>query len=127
MGESRRDRLRRLHESILVIADRMEGLEPVEAQRAEDGGAVRYLSPRGSEATLEVRHERVSVTTRSAGLNPKAGHTTIVDHLGVDLTEGFFWDDVCCESADELADLLVKHLLRRTREADPEPLMGGTR
>lgn len=125
MAESARERLRSLHESILVIAEHTDGLEPVETSGGGDGGTVRYLSPRGSEATLEVRPERVSVTTRSSDLNPDAGNTTIVDDLGVDLSDGFFWDDVSCESADELADLLVKHLRRRTKQADPEPLADG--
>jgi hypothetical protein len=127
MAESSRDRLRKLHEAILRIAERLDGLEPVRVNGDGHGGTVRYGSPRGSEALIDLRPERVSVTTRSADLNPDAGNSTIVDDLGIDLSEGYRWDDVSCESADELADLLVKHMRRRTNEADPEPLGGEAR
>ena len=126
MAESSQDRLRKLYEAILAMAERLEGLEPVQANGGGEGGTVRYTSPHGSESLLEVRPERVSVTTRSADLHPHAGNSTIVDDLGVDLSEGYRWDDVSCTSAEELADLLVKHMRRRTKEADPEPLVGET-
>ena len=127
MAVSSLDRLRSLHASILAMAERIDGLEPVKANGGRAGGTVVYTSPQGSEALLDVRPERVSVTTRSADLHPDAGNSTIVDDLGIDLTEGYLWDDVLCESADELAELLVKHMRRRTKEADPEPLVGEAR
>jgi hypothetical protein len=127
VAESSRDRLRSLYASVLVIAERLDGLDPVKTNGDGDGGTVRYTSPRGSEALLDVRPERVSVTTRSADLHPDAGNSTIVDDLGVDLSAGYLWDDVSCDSADELADLLVKHMRRRTKDVDPEPLGGEAR
>ena len=127
MADSSLDRLRRLYEAILAMTERLEGLELVQTHGGGEGGTVRYTSPHGSEALLDVRPERVSVTTRSADLHPHAGNSTIVDDLGIDLSEGYHWDDVSCETADELADLLVKHMRRRTKEAYPEPLVGEAR
>jgi hypothetical protein len=109
------------------MAARVPGLEPVKASADGEGGTVLYSCPNGAEALLDVRPERVSVTTRSADLHPDAGSSTIVDELGIDLSESYQWDDVRCESADELADLIVKHMRRRTKEADPEPLVGEVR
>jgi hypothetical protein len=113
------DRLRRL---CAALQDRS-------AQRADleivgDGGEpciVRLSSPRGPVSTLEVSGDEVTVTTHSNGLNADAGTSKIIDELGVDLSSGYMWDAVQCESADELAHLLVKHMRRRVRDADPEP------
>ena len=111
----------------MLLAERVEGLEPIQPNGGGAGCMVRYTSARGSEALLDVRVGRVSVTTRSGDLHPEVGSSTIVDELGVDLSDGYLWDDVICESADELAELLVKHMRRRTKEADPEPLAGMAR
>ncbi len=116
------ERIQRLCKALERMVDRMDGLERLGAKGREgERCALRLSSARGPVAVLRVSEGRVSVTTRSAGLNAEAGDTKIVDDLRVDLTNGFSWNDVLCDSAEELAGLLVKHMVRRTRHADPEP------
>jgi hypothetical protein len=113
------DRLRRLCEALQDRSAQRADLEIVGGNDARC--VVRLSSPRGPISTLEISGDEVTVTTSSNGLNADAGTSQIVDALGVDLTSGYTWDAVHCESADELAHLLVKHMRRRVREADPEP------
>jgi hypothetical protein len=83
--------------------------------------SVRITSPRGPVAVMQVSNDGVTVTTRSGGLHRDAGETEIVDTLGINLRVDFSWDDVLSETADQLAQLLIKHMRRRIRESDPEP------
>jgi hypothetical protein len=113
------DRLRRLCAALQDRSAQRDDLEIV----GDEGPncVVRLSSPRGPVSTLEISSDEVTVTTHSNGLNADAGTSKIVDELGVDLSSGYAWDAVLCESADELAHLLVKHMRRRVRDADPEP------
>jgi hypothetical protein len=112
------DRLRRLCEALQERSAQRDDLEVVGDGH---GCVLRLSSPRGPVSVLEVSSDVVTVTTHSNGLNADAGTSEIVDELGVDLSTGYAWDAVRCESADELAHLLVKHMRRRVRDADPEP------
>lgn len=116
------ERLLRLCAALEGMAGKVDGLEHVRAEGQRC--TLKLSSPRGPVSVLRVSDVRVTVTTRSAGLNAAAGETEIIDELGIHLEEGFSWDDVHCESPHELARLLVKHMLRRTRHADPEPVTG---
>ncbi|MGE0161069.1 MAG: hypothetical protein AB7T31_16860 [Gemmatimonadales bacterium] len=115
------DRLRRL---CAALENRSEGMGDLEIEWSRGGMPecrVRLVSPRGPVAVMTLSHSQVTVTTRSGGLHADTGESEIVDNLGIDLTAGFSWDHIECESADELARLLVKHMRRRMRDADPEP------
>jgi len=83
--------------------------------------SVSISSHRGPSSVMRVSSDGVVVTTRSGGLHGDAGESEIVDTLGIDLGADFSWDNVRSESADELAQLLVRHMRRRMRESDPEP------
>ena len=113
------DRLRRLCESLQKRSAHMSDLEIAEAP--EDGCVLRLKSPKGPVSVLRISYDEVTVTTHSNGLHADAGTSEIVDELGIDLSNGYAWDAVLCEDADELAHLLVKHMRRRVRDADPEP------
>ena len=103
------------------LLDLCRALEEIDHAGEGNRCALRFTARSGAIAELRVGPGRVIVTTRSAGLESSAGDSEIVDRLGVDLTRGYVWDDVHCESADELAGLLLKHLYRRVEDADPEP------
>jgi hypothetical protein len=113
------DRLRQLCEALQDRCAQRDDLEVVGDGRP--GCVLRLSSPRGPVSVLDISSDEVTVTTHSNGLNADAGTSQIVDELGVDLSGGYVWDAVRCESADELAHLLVKHMRRRVRDADPEP------
>lgn len=116
------DRLQELCASLVELAERTEALEYLgEAPRADGSCVIRLTSPRGAISVLEVSPAGVTVTTRSNGVHAEAGESRIVDRLGVDLTTRYAWDHAACNSAEELADLLVKHMRRRVKEADPDP------
>jgi hypothetical protein len=117
------ERLLRLCAALEGMVGKTDGLESLSREGARDGErcAIKLSAPHGPISVLRVSNGRLTVTTRSAGLHAAAGDTEIVDDLGIDLNDGFSWDDVRCESPDELARLLVKHMLRRTHHADPEP------
>jgi hypothetical protein len=85
------------------------------------GLVLRLSSPRGPFAVPSISMVGVTVTTSSGGLHADAGNSEIVDTLRIDLRSTYAWDDVACDSAEELAHLLVKHMRRRIRDADPEP------
>lgn len=120
------ERLLRLCAALEGMVGKTVGLERMPRQDGRDGDrcVIKLCSPHGPISVLRVSDAYVTVTTRSAGLHAAAGETEIVDDLGIDLNDGFSWDDVRCESPDELARLLVKHMLRRTHHADPEPGVG---
>ena len=115
----------RLCATLEEMVGKVDGLEHLRVDsRYGERCALKLSSPRGPVSVLRVSHARVTVTTHSAGLNAAAGETEIVDELGIDLESGYNWDDVRCDSPHELARLLVKHMLRRTHHADPEPATG---
>lgn len=120
----RDDRLRQLCASLAGRVDRADDLTMEPAGR--DRCVLRLESPHGPVSVLRVSIDEVTVTTHSNGLHADAGTSEIVDELGVDLSNGYTWDAVACESADELAHLLVKHMRRRVRDADPEPRTAST-
>lgn len=113
------DRLRELCASLQSRSGYASDLEIVEG--GGPGCVIRLSSPRGPVSILRVSPDAVTVTTQSNGLHADAGTSEIVDELGVDLSAGYIWDAVRCDSADELAHLLVKHMRRRVRDADPDP------
>ena len=94
-----------------------------ERMRPEAGAAcaVRLTSDAGAFSVLHVTATGVTVTTHSAGDHPQAGAALTHDRLKVDLSRDYRWDDVLCSSADELAYLLYKHMLRRVSQAAPDP------
>jgi hypothetical protein len=114
----------RLRELCVSLQNRSAAASDLETLRAADGRLecmIRLSSPHGPVSILRISNDAVTVTTQSNGLHADAGESEIVDELGVDLSTGYVWDDVLCVSADELAHLLVKHMRRRIRDADPEP------
>jgi hypothetical protein len=119
------DRLDELCRAIATMIQRTPSLEvEARANRNEPGCAARYTSSRGAHAVLDVSTGGVTVTTESALAHPQAGTSATIDRLDVRLDDGFDWDDVSCGSASELARLLVKHMIRRTGQAPPEPVPG---
>jgi len=121
MARTSDERIRRL---FAAFQRHHSGAGDIEIQWPDEhiaGFSVRMVSPRGPSSVLRVSSDGVVVTTRSGGLHGDAGESEIVDTLGIDLSQDFSWDNVRSESADELAQLLVKHMRRRMRESDPEP------
>ena len=116
------ERLRRLCASLAKQVEQTTDLTLGPAGRHDC--VLRLSSTHGPVSVLEISSDEVTVTTRSNGLHADAGTSEIVDVLGIDLSNGYAWDAVDCESADDLAYLLVKHMRRRVRDADPEPSTG---
>jgi hypothetical protein len=97
-------------------------LPPVEGQLRERLGV--YLVGQNSpEVILFVEEEQADLKAHSGEEQRHAGTALIHDILSVNLTTGFNWDDACCDTADELAYLLTKHMRRRLKavtELEPE-------
>jgi CheY-like chemotaxis protein len=114
------ERVRRLCDALRERSARSGDLEVVPTDEGSSF-AVRLVSSLGPIATMRVSRAGVTVTTGSGGLLSSAGDARTIDTLGVDLSAGFRWDAVQCETADELAYLLVKHMRRLVRDADQTP------
>jgi len=84
-------------------------------EAAPDSFVLRLVGTGSPEVHLRVRTDAAHLTARSGNDHPKAGHGEISDQLGVALGAGFAWDDTVCDSADELAGLLLKHMRRRLK------------
>lgn len=65
--------------------------------------------------TVHLRAEAHTTRVRAHSGSDPGGTSDIDDHLSVDLTHGFRWDDVVFDDADDLAYHLYKHMLRRQR------------
>lgn len=113
-------RLLRLCRALERLVPRTNGLEQLGA-RPPDGGTciLRLTVGGGAESVLEVSAQRVLVTTRSGPTRRPGGLDEVVDRLDVDLSSGYGWNVASCESPDELAELLVRHMHRRVRDAGP--------
>ena len=115
-------RITELCRSIDALIEATPGLERVvRADDAPAGCSARFTSTRGATALLDVSVDAVTVTTHSAGAHANAGDSETLDRLDVRLADGFVWDDVDCASANELARLLFKHMLRRSGQAPLDP------
>jgi hypothetical protein len=122
MPYATQDRLTELCRSLDEIIQRTDNLEhEARDANAATGCSARFTSLRGAWSVLDISAAGVTVTTRSAEAHPEAGQAEIVDRLGVQLADGYEWDDVSCGSSDELVRLLVKHMVRRTGHAPPDP------
>lgn len=122
-----KDRLLQLCRALEELVGRTHGLEHVDV-RSENGKActLRLKSNGGAVSVLEVSSDLVTVTTRSGDRDSHAGRSEIIDRLGIDLSKGFAWNAAQCESPGELADLLVRHMHRRVKDADPHPADGAS-
>lgn len=113
----------RLHElrgafDTLILAN--EGLTLVPPLLPPGGEApesfvLRLVGAGSPEVHLRVATDAADLTASSGSDHPKAGRGAISDTLGVALDAGFAWDDSVCDSADELAGLLLKHMRRRLK------------
>jgi hypothetical protein len=121
MSQGSADRLRLLCAALEAKSSAAPDMEFHPTAEYPVGLVIRLSSARGPFAVLSVSMVGVTVTTSSGGLHADAGDSEIVDTLRIDLSSDYSWDDVACDTADELAHLLIKHMRRRIRDADPEP------
>jgi hypothetical protein len=116
------DRLHHLGAAFDELAKTTRGLSVLRGHLApsddrEAGGehwTVHLVGRTTPQVTLVVGERGADVQTRGT---EHAGEAFIHDCLSVDLSRGYRWDDAVCASADELAHLLLKHMLRRLDSA----------
>jgi len=120
-------RLRELEAAFQALARTNEGLTvlpqpPPEAAPGSDFTV--HLAGSGTpQVKLRIHIQSASLTALSGDGHASAGDGTIHDRLGVHLDDGYAWDASICDSAGELAGLLLKHMRRRLKtvgEVTPE-------
>jgi hypothetical protein len=125
--DAARTRLRELEAAFQVLARTNEGLTvlpqpPPEAVPASDFTV--HLAGMGTpQVRLRIHTQTANLTAVSGSEHGSAGDGTIHDRLGVHLADGYAWDASICDSAGELAGLLLKHMRRRLKtvgEVTPE-------
>lgn len=113
-------RLLHLCRALERLVPRTGGLERVAGRPADGACTLRLTANGGVESVLEVSAYRVQVTTRAGRVRrPDGLLDEVVDRLEVDLSNGYGWNVASCESPDELAELLVRHMHRRVKDAGP--------
>jgi hypothetical protein len=135
--EDGRARLRDLRSSFETLALANEGLSLLAQLPQPDDGApecftLRLVGAGSPEVKLRVQSNAADLMALSGSDRASAGKGEIHDSLGVELADGFAWDDSVCASADELAELLLKHMRRRLKavgellpQGDPDPTAPG--
>jgi hypothetical protein len=109
--------LTRTHEELSLLP------EPPPGGATAGRITLRLAGPGSPRVTLRVGTGSADLRAHSGSDHASAGDGEIHDRLGVSLAEGYAWDASVCESAGELADLLLKHMRRRLKtvgEITPE-------
>ena len=114
-----RARLRELEAAFQVLARTNEGLSvlaqpPPAAARREDF-TVHLVGTGTPQVELRIRTRTANLTALSGDEHASAGDGTIHDRLGLHLADGYAWNGSICNSAGELAGLLLKHMRRRLK------------
>jgi hypothetical protein len=117
--DAARARLRELEDAFQVLTRTNEGLSvlpqpPPQATPATDF-TVLLVGPGTPQVELRIQTQTADLTALSGNEHASAGVGTIQDRLGLHLADGFAWDASICESAGELAGLLLKHMRRRLK------------
>ncbi|HSU17022.1 hypothetical protein [Longimicrobium sp.] len=113
-------RLQELRGAFDTLTRTHDGLSVLPAPLQPDGDArqsidLRLIGAGSPEVLLRVWTNSADLTARSGADHLSAGRGEISDSLGVALDSGFAWDASVCDSADELARLLLKHMRRRLK------------
>jgi hypothetical protein len=117
--DAARARLQELEAAFQVLARTNEGLTvlpqpPPEAAPALDF-TVHLVGMGTPQVRLRIQTQTASLTAVSGSDHASAGDGTIHDRLGLHLADGYAWNASICDSAGELAGLLLKHMRRRLK------------
>ncbi|HEV7589262.1 MAG TPA: hypothetical protein VGO40_14195 [Longimicrobium sp.] len=125
--DAARARLQELEAAFQVLARTNEGLavlpQPPPGAATPVDFTVHLVGMGTPQVELRIHTQTASLTAVSGDEHASAGDCTIHDRLGVELADGFAWDASICDSAGELAGLLLKHMRRRLKtvgEVTPE-------
>jgi hypothetical protein len=117
--DAARARLRELEAAFQVLARTHDGLTvlpqpPPEAAPPVDF-TVHLVGMGTPQVKLRIHTQTANLTALSGDEHASAGDGTIHDRLGLHLADGYAWNDSVCDSAGELAGLLLKHMRRRLK------------
>jgi|GEM_PF-3351172 len=122
-----RARLLELHSAFQALTRTNDGLtvlpQPPPGSVPTDDFTVHLAGPGTPTVKLHIHVQTTNLIAHSGSDHASAGDGTIHDRLGVHLGDAFAWDASVCDSADELAGLLLKHMRRRLKtvgEVTPE-------
>ena len=112
-------RLQGLEAAFQALARTNEGLTvlpqpPPDAASATDF-TVHLVGTGTPQVRLRIQTQTANLTAHSGSEHGSAGDGTIHDRLTVHLADGYAWDGASCDSAGELAGLLLKHMRRRLK------------
>ena len=122
-----RTRLRELEAAFQALARTDDGLtvlpQPLPEAAAAKDFTVHLVGKGTPQVRLRIQTQTANLTAVSGSEHASAGDGEIHDRLGLHLADGFAWDGSICDSAGELAGLLLKHMRRRLKtvgEVTPE-------